>query len=208
MNSLTQLILVFAALGSGMVAGLFASFSDFIMQALSDMPPKKGIAAMQSINLVIVKPTFLFVFLGTGVASVLAVGFGWELLGDTALVCVAAGAAVYVLGSIVVTIAFNVPLNNRLAAVDSESEEGTKIWEIYLVMWTRWNHVRTIATIISTLLFIMAVLYAEVHAFWQWRCTSVVWMSEKESSTSLSLHFFVCVKLSSVVGGNRVELQT
>ena len=164
MKSLTLLILISAALGSGLIAGLFCSFSNFIMQALSEIPPKKGISAMQSINLVIVKPAFLFVFLGTGVACALAIGFGWEQLGDTALVCAAAGGATYLLGSIVVTIAFNVPLNNRLAAVDPQSEEGAKMWEIYLLRWTRWNHVRSIATIISTLLLIVAVFYAEVHA--------------------------------------------
>ena len=85
MESLTLLILVSAAIGSGLIAGLFCSFSNFIMQALSQIQSSKGISAMQSINLVIVKPTFLFVFLGTGVACLLAIGFGWEQLGNTAL---------------------------------------------------------------------------------------------------------------------------
>ncbi len=119
---------------------------------------------MQSINLVIVKPTFLFVFLGTGVACLLAIGFGWELLGNTALSYASAGTVVYLLGGIGVTIAFNVPLNNRLASVDPDSEEGEKMWGIYLVRWNRWNHVRSIATILSTFLLIVAVFYAEVHA--------------------------------------------
>ncbi len=119
---------------------------------------------MQSINLVIVKPTFLFVFLGTGAACGLAIGFGWEQLGKTALLYAGAGAAVYVLGGIIVTVVLNVPLNNQLAVVDPESEEGAEMWEIYLVMWNRWNHVRSGATIVSTLLLIVAVFYAGVHA--------------------------------------------
>ena len=147
-----------------MMAGLFCSFSHFIMQALSEIPAPKGIAAMQSINVVIVKPAFLVVFLGTGVACFLALGLGWQQLDQGALAWVASGGAVYVLGSIVVTIAFNVPLNNRLAAVDSDSEEGAQMWKIYLVKWMRWNHVRSIATIVSTALLIVAVLYAKGRA--------------------------------------------
>lgn len=64
------------------------------------------------------------------------------------------------LGSIVVTIAFNVPLNNRLAAVNSKREEGNKLWETYQKHWVRWNHVRSIATIVSTVFLIVAVLFA------------------------------------------------
>ena len=92
---------------------------------------------MQSINRVIVKPTFLVVFLGTGVACALTVCLGWQQLDNASLAWATAGGVVYVLGSIVVTIAFNVPLNNRLAAVDSESAEGKRMWEIYLVNWIR-----------------------------------------------------------------------
>lgn len=143
-----------------MMAGLFCSFSNFVMKALSEIPPPKGIAAMQSINRVIVRPAFLIVFLGTGFACALVVGLGWQQLRNAALAWAIVGGVVYVLGSIVVTIVFNVPLNNRLAAVDPESEEGAKMWEIYLVKWTRWNHVRSIATIVSTLLLILAVFRA------------------------------------------------
>lgn len=163
MNILTLSVLICAALGSGMMAGLFCSFSNFLMQALSEIPPPKGIAAMQSINLVIVRPAFLFVFFGTGVACVLFLVLGWGQLDNSALAWAAAGGALYVLGSIVVTIAFNVPLNNRLAAVDSESDEGAKMWEIYLVRWTRWNHVRSIATIASTIFLVVAVLNTNGH---------------------------------------------
>ena len=119
---------------------------------------------MQSINEVIVRPAFLIVFLGTGVACALAFGLGWEHLSKNTLAYVAAGGAIYALGGIAVTIAFNVPLNNRLAAVDPESEEGAAMWQVYLTKWTRWNHVRSIATIVSTVLLLLAVLHAKGSA--------------------------------------------
>ena len=159
-NSLALLFLVFAALGSGMMAGLFCSFSGFIMQALGEISPDRGIAAMQSINRVIVKPAFLMVFLGTGVASILALAMGWQQFDPASLAWIAAGGTIYIVGSIVVTMAFNVPLNNRLAAVDPGHGDGTQMWETYLQKWTRWNHVRSVATIASTLCLIIAVLHA------------------------------------------------
>ena len=119
---------------------------------------------MQSINEVIVRPAFLIVFLGTGVACALAFGLGWQHLSKDMLAYVTAGGAVYALGSIAVTIAFNVPLNNRLAAVDPESKEGVKMWQVYLTKWTRWNHVRSIATIVSTVLLLLALLHAKGSA--------------------------------------------
>ena len=40
--------------------------------------------------------------------------------------------------------AFNVPLNNRLAKVAPDSAEGELLWQEYLSVWTTWNHVRTV----------------------------------------------------------------
>ena len=42
----------------------------------------------------------------------------------------------------IVTFAFNVPLNDVLATVDPASPEGARQWASYLVTWTNWNHVR------------------------------------------------------------------
>jgi uncharacterized membrane protein len=46
-----------------------------------------------------------------------------------------------------VTMAFNVPRNNALAAVDPASPEGVRVWAGYLPGWTAWNHVRTVAAL-------------------------------------------------------------
>jgi uncharacterized membrane protein len=55
-----------------------------------------------------------------------------------------------------VTLLFNVPLNNRLAAVKPESAEGKVIWTHYLSVWTAWNHVRTAAPLAAMACFILA----------------------------------------------------
>jgi uncharacterized membrane protein len=60
-----------AALGCGLIAGVFFAFSSFVMRALGRLPPSGGAAAMQWINVVVLNPVFLGVFVGTAVVCVL-----------------------------------------------------------------------------------------------------------------------------------------
>jgi len=138
------ILTLLAALGSGLMAGLFFAFSTFIMQALGKRPASVGIAAMQSINTTILNPIFFALFFGTALLS-LVLGalslLGW---GEAGAAWRLAGALLYLVGAIGVTMQFNVPLNNRLAEVAPDSPEGATLWSHYLKVWTAWNHPRTI----------------------------------------------------------------
>ena len=61
------------------------------------------------------------------------------------------------LGMFGVTMMFNVPLNNAVGAIDPASPAAAPIWARYLRNWTFWNHVRTIACVVATALFIAAI---------------------------------------------------
>jgi len=146
-----------AALGCGLMAGLFFTFSTFVMTALGRLPPAGGISAMQSINVAILNPVFFTVFFGTAVVCmVLAVAafLGWS---EGRTVALLAGSLLYLAGSILVTMLFNVPLNNALAAVDPASADGASLWTRYLTTWTSWNHVRTIACLGAAAAFTLAL---------------------------------------------------
>ena len=146
-----------SALGTGLVAGIFFAFSAFIMTALGRLTPEGGISAMQSINVVVLNPVFFFVFFGTAVLSlVLAIAalIGWSGASAPYLL---AGSLLYLVGTILVTIVFNVPLNNRLASVSAKSAEGASVWKRYLSAWTAWNHVQTAASLAASASFIMAL---------------------------------------------------
>src|SRR5215831_19362148 len=62
MNNPIYLLTLVAALGSGLVAGIFFAFSNFVMKALARVPPAQGVAAMQSINVVVLNKWFFVVF--------------------------------------------------------------------------------------------------------------------------------------------------
>jgi uncharacterized membrane protein len=62
-----------AALGSGLMAGLFFAFSTSVMSALGRISPPAGISAMQSVNVTILNPVFFTVFFGTALLSVVLI---------------------------------------------------------------------------------------------------------------------------------------
>ncbi|BCH30210.1 membrane protein [Mesorhizobium sp. L-8-10] len=150
-------LVFFAALGSGLAAGVFFAFSTFVMSGLARLPAPSGIAAMNAINVTAVTPVFMSLLFGTAlvaaVIGVLAV-MNWSTAGTAYAL---AGALLYLVGVIVVTIAFNVPLNDQLAAVAPDSAAGAEFWQHYLAAWVGWNHVRTLAPLGSLALFILAM---------------------------------------------------
>ena len=72
-DSLLFALTLATALGCGLMAGVFFAFSVAVMKALARLPAREGMAAMNSINVVVVNPLFLTVFPGTAVASVLVI---------------------------------------------------------------------------------------------------------------------------------------
>lgn len=149
---------LFAALGSGLIAGVFFAFSAFVMTALGRLPADQGIAAMQSINIVVINPWFFAAFLGTAAACVvLAIAslFRW---GEPGAIYLLMGSLLYLAGSFLVTLLFNVPLNDALAAVEPGSAEGAGLWTRYLGEWTVWNHVRTGASLAAAAALVFALM--------------------------------------------------
>src|SRR5262249_6690083 len=131
-----------AALGCGLIAGVFFAFSTFVMKALARMHPPEGMSAMQSINIVVLTPAFLGVFMRTGGLCVMAVILSLMQWSPPHSVYLVAGGVLYLLGTLFVTIAFNVPRNNRLAAVARSDPNGAIVWSHYGASWSAWNHVR------------------------------------------------------------------
>lgn len=147
-----------SALGAGLIAGVFFAFSSFVMTALSRIPSEQGIASMQSINVAVLNPLFGLVFFGTALACIFLAIHSFFRWGETGTIYVVAGSLFYLVGFLV-TIVFNVPLNDALAAVDPNSAVGADLWRHYIVNWTAWNHVRTVASLAALALFIIALRY-------------------------------------------------
>ena len=85
------------------------------MRALRALPSESAATAMCEVNVKILNPLFVVLFLGTALACVALV---WLVVGGAvgpAGPWLAAGSAAYLAGPLAVTMAFNGPHNNRLA---------------------------------------------------------------------------------------------
>ncbi|WP_221030565.1 DUF1772 domain-containing protein [Actomonas aquatica] len=158
MSPLQFALLIFATLASAALAGLFFVFSNFTMQALGQLTPTAGMAAMQRINVVIINPWFIGLFLGTGVVSVVLAVLGWGDWQSPATLWMLLGAVLYMLGCLVVTGTCNVPLNDALASLEPGGPTAAGAWTDYRRRWLPWNHVRMIACLGAAGSFLTALL--------------------------------------------------
>jgi uncharacterized membrane protein len=142
------------ALGCALVAGVFFAFSTFIMRALARLPPAQGMAAMQSIDITVITPLFMLALFGTGVTSIALTWSSWHHPNASFIL---ASSLFYVLGTLGVTMTKNVPLNKALASANAISEAGAALWANYLVKWTFWNHVRTVAALVAAALLLFSI---------------------------------------------------
>ena len=132
------MLLLAATAGTGLVAGLFVGFSVAVMPGLRRVDDAAFLATMRRINVAIVNPVFLLLFLGS---PVLLVAAALVRQRDTWLL---AATALHLVG-LVVTFAVNIPLNNRL---DSAADPAPARAD-FERPWTRAHTVRTVLMVAS-----------------------------------------------------------
>jgi uncharacterized membrane protein len=158
MDCLLTASTVLAALGSGLIAGVFFAFAASVLPALSRLPTPTGIAAMQSLTAAIKSPLFLGVFFATAALACLlglAAPLRWSEPGAAYLLI---GSLLYLNAPFGVTLMKNVPLNNKLAAIKTGSPEAATFWNEFRSSWSLWNHVRWIGALGAAAAFIWALV--------------------------------------------------
>lgn len=143
-DTVLPVVALLGVVGCGLMAGLFFAFSTAVMPGLRRLPPAAGAAAMQQVNRTILNPLFGVVFGGTALLCLLLV-LAAPFSQGSGTAWIVAGALLYLVGCIGLTMGVNVPMNNRLDAADPASADGARIWSDYLSRWTAWNHVRALA---------------------------------------------------------------
>ena len=137
-----QLIEALIQLSMIIMVGLYSVFSNTLMASLDKF--ESGADVMVEINKAILNPVFMAVFWISGLGSLYFVIVAEGLLFVSGLV--------FLVGTTLVTIARNVPLNSQLR--DAGAERG-QVWSRYLDKWVFWNHVRTVAATTSGLLLVV-----------------------------------------------------
>lgn len=161
---LFQITLIAATLASGLVAGVFLAFSDFVMRSLGRAETAGGIEAMQIINREVYRSLFMALLIGMALASIGLAGLGVILAGRSTALWLATGAAVYLIGVMAVTARRNVPMNQHLDGEDHRSVAARYFWTTYLRDWTRWNHLRVAAATVASVCYLAATLSLDAAA--------------------------------------------
>lgn len=156
MTQFLFVLIILAALGSAIIGGVFYVFSSFVMAALGRLPQDAGARAMNEINITVLTPSFFAPFFGTAILSLVLLIWGAVMGGSASGALLIVAALLYLAGCIGVTMALNVPLNNRLK--DAPPETIIAVWQDYLARWTFWNSVRTAASLVAAVLFVAALL--------------------------------------------------
>jgi len=156
-----QIVLILATLLSSLVAGFLFAFATVLMPGIKTLNDREFIRAFQVIDGVIQnnQPLFVAVWMGSVVASVAAAALGFGQLDGTQRLLLISVPLIYVLGVQLSTFTINVPLNNRLQALNVDAMDEVALRAARMDFepgWNRWNLVRTpFAGLASVLLMIL-----------------------------------------------------
>ncbi|MEH3032660.1 MAG: DUF1772 domain-containing protein [Aeromicrobium erythreum] len=149
------MILLLAVVATGLVAGLFAAFAYAVMPGLRRADDRTVVQAMRGINAAILNPVFGVLFLASVALPVLLGATRHDEPGGPWLV---AGAVLSV-GTVLVTLTVNVPLNTGLETSDAEPAAARAAFER---RWTAANLVRTATSVAAFGCLVVAALRTPV----------------------------------------------
>ncbi|WP_266080904.1 anthrone oxygenase family protein [Haladaptatus caseinilyticus] len=161
-NIISEELVVFVLTAStffvGIIAGLFFSYSVSVVLAFEYLSASEYTTAIQTINEVILNAAFGVVFAGSIVmssvsaATILLRGEWMAQYGQLVLV----GTVIYLVGTIAVTMAIHIPMNEYIETWSPSSPPDD--WTAVRARWARWNHVRTMASIVAFVVYLAALV--------------------------------------------------
>ncbi len=160
---LIQIAVLVSALFCSLVAGLVLTFTIVVMPGIRTLGDLGFLKSFKAMDRVIQdnQPIFMVVWLGSAVVmlATTAVGF-WRLEGlDRILLIVT--CVIYIFGVHVPTVTINIPLNNHLQSQDLDTMTESAIVETtaqFEARWLRWNTIRTVVAILSTVLLLVLLI--------------------------------------------------
>jgi uncharacterized membrane protein len=146
MKTLQTGTLLTAAITTGLISGVMFAYSCSVMPGLARSSDHTLVETMQDIDQAILNPWFLLPFLGSIPLIALAAVLAWHGQRRPALPWIIAALVVYVV-AFLITMAFNVPLNNELAAAGDPDRiaDLAAVRERFEDRWVVWNNLRTLA---------------------------------------------------------------
>lgn len=153
-------ISLLALLSTGLSAGLFYAWTVSVIPGTKRMADHSYLEAMQHINRAILNPAFFAIFFGALLLMLWNTYLEFKIDIGPSFYFSLGALAVYLVGTIGVTAAGNVPLNEALELIQLNSlgSEELKVTRMaYEVKWNRLHYIRTLFAVISFVLLLLTM---------------------------------------------------
>jgi uncharacterized membrane protein len=147
---------------TGLIAGLFYSYSCSVNLGVSKLSDLEYLKAMKSINKEILNPWFFLSFTGSFVVIPLTTWLYYQSNGpDTSCYLLLGASIVYMVGVFGLTIVGNVPLNNSLDRLElgrvTQQEIKAKRFD-FEIPWNRFHFIRMLANVVAFAILVLAIV--------------------------------------------------
>ena len=158
--TLFEIALLIAAFLCALTTGLVYTFAVVVMPGIKTLPDRDFLRAFKVMDRVIQQndPRFTVVWVGSVLALIIACALGVGALDGIRRLTLIAITLVYLLGVQAPTFTINIPMNNRLQALNLDALTPSELQaerEAFEGRWNYWNAFRTILASISTLTLIL-----------------------------------------------------
>lgn len=152
------IILALAILLTGLMAGIFFTWSNAVKPGIGKLSDIEYLTALQSMNRVILNNAFKIIFLGAIIAVALVPIFYFNLYPKNIFWLFVFTLIIYWIGVFGVTVSGNIPLNEILDKTNLESITSEEIKILRKSIEVKWNNFNLIRCISSGITFILLIV--------------------------------------------------
>lgn len=157
-GELVVILFSLSAILGGLMAGFFFAYSVSVVLALETLSASAYTTVIQDINEKVLNVVFGATFFGAvvvpvGTAAIVLLQGDWTTWYSRLFLV---GVVVYLIGTFAVTMRIHIPMNEEIATWSPASPPDE--WAAVRARWARWNHIRTIAAIVSFVLYLSAIV--------------------------------------------------
>jgi uncharacterized membrane protein len=158
MLKLANVLLIIAATGTALMAGLFYAWSCSVTIGIARLPDSQYIAAMQAMNRAIQNFAFLVCFMGTLVLLPWCTYLHYNGAPNGRFWFLLAASVLYGVGVFGVTMAANVPMNEALDKFPLHTASAQEIANHRAWFEGRWNRLNMVRTVCGTLAIVSVII--------------------------------------------------
>ena len=152
------IVLIITVVTTGLIAGLFYSWSCSVTLGLARVSDNTYVEAFQQMNRAILNPAFFVIFLGTAILLPVSVWLNYTPGTNTRFWWLVGASAFYLMGVFGVTMVGNVPMNDALDKFQLASATAQEISAQRAVFEVRWNNLNLVRAACATIALIMLVI--------------------------------------------------